>query len=158
MPAAEVERAEPATAGVKRRCGETAVSSDDGTASPQKQARATDSESKVEGVFNECCKQGSPTAQQLESESASNCAPSALMISGTDLTRKALEGKMEFRDAATIRGLLPRGSAGLKTKMPKRKDFGTEGEEGDAAHGAAMEEFSLKEFGSSHVQARTDLS
>ena len=39
---------------------------------------------------------------------------------------------------------------GLKTKVPKRKEFGAVGAEGDAAHMAAMKEFSVKEFGSTH--------
>ena len=43
----------------------------------------------------------------------------------------------------------------MKTKVPKRKSFGGEGDAGDAAHSAAMKEFSLSEFGSSHVQSRT---
>ena len=42
------------------------------------------------------------------------------------------------------------GGAGLKNKVRER----FEGEAGDAAHTAAMKEFSLAEFGSSHVQAR----
>ena len=39
--------------------------------------------------------------------------------------------------------------------MPKREDFGAEGAEGDSAHAAAMKQFSISEFGSSHVQDRT---
>ena len=60
-----------------------------------------------------------------------------------------------FRDSLKVTRLQPRGGAGLKSKVPKRKDFGDEGEEGDAAHGAAMKDFSLAEFGCSHVQDRT---
>ena len=60
-----------------------------------------------------------------------------------------------FRESEKISRLQPRGSAGLKSKVPKRKDFGAEGDEGDAAHAAAMKDFSIAEFGSSHVQART---
>ena len=43
-----------------------------------------------------------------------------------------------FRESAKIKKLLPRGSAGLKAKVPKRKDYGAEGEEGDLAHAQAM--------------------
>jgi len=60
-----------------------------------------------------------------------------------------------YRNSNRITRLQPRGSAGLKTKVPKRKSFGGEGDAGDAAHSAAMKEFSLSEFGSSHVQSRT---
>jgi len=60
-----------------------------------------------------------------------------------------------FRESKKISRLQPRGSAGLKSKVPKRKDFGAEGDDGDAAHAAAMKDFSIAEFGSSHVQART---
>ena len=60
-----------------------------------------------------------------------------------------------FRDSHKVTGLQPRGGAGLKAKVPKRKDFGDEGDEGDAAHGAAMKELSLADFGCSHVQDRT---
>ena len=60
-----------------------------------------------------------------------------------------------FRESFKVTRLQPRGGAGLKAKVPKRKDFGDEGEEGDAAHGAAMKEFSMAEFGCSHVQDRT---
>ena len=73
--------------------------------------------------------------------------------------REQLESKKfangGFRRASKINPLLPRGGAGLKTKVPKRKTFGEEGEEGDAAHAAAMKEFKLTEFGSSHAQDRT---
>ena len=48
-----------------------------------------------------------------------------------------------------------RGGAELKVAVPKRKHFGEEGDEGDAAHEAAMQQFSLHSFGSSHVQLRT---
>ena len=60
-----------------------------------------------------------------------------------------------FRESKKISRLQPRGSAGLKSKVPKRKDFGAEGDDGDAAHAAAMKDFSISEFGSSHVQERT---
>ena len=39
--------------------------------------------------------------------------------------------------------------------MRKRKDYGDEGEDGDKAHSAAMKEFGIKEFGSSHVKGET---
>ena len=51
--------------------------------------------------------------------------------------------------------MLPRGGAGLKAKVPKRKDYGDEGGDGDAAHSAAMREFGILEFGSSHVKDET---
>ena len=45
-----------------------------------------------------------------------------------------LEAKKLFRQATKIYALMPFGGAGLKLKVPKRKDFGDEGEQGDAAH------------------------
>ena len=60
-----------------------------------------------------------------------------------------------FRDSAKIVPLLPSGGAGLKAKVPKRKDYGAEGEAGDAAHASAMKEFGIKEFGASHVKGET---
>ena len=39
--------------------------------------------------------------------------------------------------------------------MPKRKDYGAEGQEGDQAHAEAMKEFGILEFGASHVQETT---
>ena len=61
-----------------------------------------------------------------------------------------------IRRASKIRDLLPPGSAGLDTKVPRRKDFGEEGEAGDALHAAAMEEFSIRRFGSSFARAAED--
>ena len=60
-----------------------------------------------------------------------------------------------FREATKIKSLEPRGGAGLKSKVPKRTEYGVEGEEGDVTHAAAMKEFSILDFGSSHVQDRT---
>ena len=59
------------------------------------------------------------------------------------------------RDSSKIVPLLPRGGAGLKSKVPKRKDFGVEGEAGDLAHASAMKEFGILEFGASHVKGET---
>ena len=60
-----------------------------------------------------------------------------------------------FRESAKIVKLLPRGGAGLKAKVPKRLAFGDEGEDGDDAHSAAMKDFGILEFGSSHVKGET---
>jgi len=60
-----------------------------------------------------------------------------------------------FRETSKIKKLLPRGSAGLKAKVPKRKDFGAEGEEGDLAHAQAMKELGILEFGAAHVKDET---
>ena len=57
-----------------------------------------------------------------------------------------------FRETSKIVPLMPQGGAGLKTSVPRRKDFGDEGEDGDAAHATAMKQFSIKEFGESHAQ------
>ena len=82
-----------------------------------------------------------------------------VVVQGAVQRREQLESKKfgsgGFRGASKINALLPRGGAGLKTKVPKRKDFGAEGAEGDSAHAAAMKQFSISEFGSSHVQDRT---
>ena len=40
-------------------------------------------------------------------------------------------------------------------KVPKRKEFGEAGAEGDAAHVAAIKQLSVKEFGSTHVQGES---
>ena len=73
---------------------------------------------------------------------------------GAAQRREDLEAKKLFRPAAKITALMPFGGAGLQLKVPKRKDYGEEGEEGDAAHAAAMKQFSVKEFGNSHVEQR----
>ena len=58
------------------------------------------------------------------------------------------------RDSAKIVKLLPRGGAGLKSKVPKRKDFGDEGEEGDQAHSAAMKNQYIKHEAARQQAAR----
>ena len=82
-----------------------------------------------------------------------------MVVVGAKQRAEQLDGKKfvngGFRDSHKVTRLQPRGGAGLKSKVPKRKNFGDEGDEGDAAHGAAMKEFSLAEFGSSHVQDYT---
>ena len=77
------------------------------------------------------------------------------VVEGAAQRSEQLESKKQFRPSAKITGLMPHGGAGLKAKVPKRREFGAEGDEGDAAHEAAMEEFSLTSFGTSHVQDRT---
>lgn len=79
----------------------------------------------------------------------------ALVVQGAVQRCKQLEDKKAFRDSAAISGLQTAGSSKLKSKVPKRVEYGEAGDAGDAAHAAAMEEFSVKEFGSSHVQDRT---
>ena len=70
------------------------------------------------------------------------------VVQGAAQRRDQLASKMfsngGFRETAQITGLMPQGSGGLKTKVPKRKDFGVKGAEGDAAHTAAMKQFSVK--------------
>ena len=77
-----------------------------------------------------------------------------VVVVGAAQRREDLEAKKLFRPAAKITALMPFGGAGLELKVPKRKDYGKEGEEGDAAHAAAMKQFSVKEFGNSHVEQR----
>ena len=84
-------------------------------------------------------------------------AAGGLMVSGAKAMRDRLEGKKLLHGSAKIRSLMPRGAFGLQLKVPKRKEFGEEGAEGDAAHEAAMERFSIKEFGSTHVKESTIL-
>lgn len=79
----------------------------------------------------------------------------SLMVVGTAQRSDQLESKKLFRPSSKINPLMPRGSRGLNSKVPRRKDFGEEGEEGDAAHEAAMSTFSIKEFGSTHVKDGT---
>ena len=69
--------------------------------------------------------------------------------------QQQLESKKLFRPASRIDELMPKGSAGMKSKVPKRREYGEEGDAGDAAHAAAMKEFAVRDFGSSHVQSRT---
>ena len=51
-----------------------------------------------------------------------------VVVQGAAQRREQLESKKfgngGFRGSSKINGLLPRGGAGLKTKVPKRKDFG----------------------------------
>ena len=65
-----------------------------------------------------------------------------VVVHGAVHRAEQLESKMfahgGFRNSQKIIGLQPRGGAGLKTKVPKRKDFGAAGDEGDAAHSTAM--------------------
>ena len=63
--------------------------------------------------------------------------------------------KGTMRPTNVIGGLMPPGAVGMKTKVPKRIDFGAEGAEGDAAHEAKMNEFSIVGFGSEHAEDRT---
>ena len=63
--------------------------------------------------------------------------------------------KGTMRPTNVIGGLMPPGAVGMKTKVPKRIDFGAEGAEGDAAHEAKMDEFSIVGFGSEHAEDRT---
>ena len=79
---------------------------------------------------------------------------SAVVVVGAAQRREELAAKKLFRPAAKINPLLPYGGSGLELKVPKRKEFGKEGEEGDEAHAAAMQQFSVKEFGMTHVEAR----
>ena len=94
-----------------------------------------------------------PTAV-VPSEQTSTEPTGEVMVVGAAARCDSLSAKTLFRPAGKIAALMPFGSAGLKLKVPKRKDFGEEGEEGDAAHEAAMQKFSLAEFGSSHVEKR----
>ena len=84
-------------------------------------------------------------------------AKGGLMVSGAKAMRDQLEGKKMLHGAAKIRGMLPRGALGLQLKVPKRIRFGNEGDEGDAAHEAAMQRFSVKEFGSTSTKDSTIL-
>ena len=66
----------------------------------------------------------------------------------------ALQAKKEWRPAAVIDGLLPRGGGSLGGNIPRRILFGEVGAVGDEAHAAAMKQFEMKGFGHSHVQDR----
>jgi hypothetical protein len=59
------------------------------------------------------------------------------------------------RSSAVVGDMLLRGGRELKNKVPKRKDYGAEGADGDEAHAAAMKEFSISEFSGSHVKKET---
>jgi hypothetical protein len=81
------------------------------------------------------------------------------MVQGAVERRKCVEAKMftngGFRSSSVVGKMLPHGGAGLKNKVPKRKDYGAEGADGDEAHAAAMKEFSIADFGGDHVQGLT---
>ena len=94
-----------------------------------------------------------PSGKTQEEGSAAWSWPAQSSAQSSSTRRSFVHGG--FRDSHKVTGLQPRGGAGLKAKVPKRKDYGDEGDEGDTAHGAAMKEFSLAEFGCSHVQDRT---
>ena len=81
-------------------------------------------------------------------------ASTGVMVVGAKQRHDQLDRKKQFFPSAVIDGIMPYGSAGLELKVPRRKLFGDEGPDGDAAHQAAMEHFSVKEFGSTHVQMR----
>ena len=103
---------------------------------------------------------GAVNVQAEEADaSISTDAGAGVVVQGAAQRREQLESKKfgngGFRGASLINALLPRGGAGLKTKVPKRTEFGAEGPEGDSAHASAMKQFSISEFGSSHVQDRT---
>ena len=55
---------------------------------------------------------------------ASSATSGAVMVVGAAACRDQLESKKLFRPSAKITRLMPRGSSGLKTKVPKRIDFG----------------------------------
>ena len=94
---------------------------------------------------------GPPAINAFESDTTG----AVVVVVGAAQRREDLEAKKLFRPpAAKITALMPFGGAGLQLKVPKRKDYGEEGEEGDAAHAAAMKQFSVKEFGNSHVEQR----
>ena len=82
-----------------------------------------------------------------------------VIVQGAAQRRDELASKMfangGFRETKKIEPLLPHGGGGLKLAVPKRKEYGKEGDEGDAAHAAAMKQFSVKEFGSTHVQGKS---
>jgi len=87
-------------------------------------------------------------AHREDSEEVAACANGqrdeevGVVVHGAVQRAEQLDSKMfthgGFRDSHRIIGLQPKGSASLKTKVPKRKNFGAEGDEGDAAHSAAM--------------------
>ena len=77
-------------------------------------------------------------------------AEGGAVVSGAAQRTDKLFANGGFRDSAKIFKLLPRGGAGLQAKVPRRKNYGAEGEAGDAAHSTAM-----KEFGSSSLARRT---
>jgi len=90
-----------------------------------------------------------------EGDTSADSSTIGTIVAGAKQRRDLLESKKLFRPAAKINGIMPRGSDGLKLKVPKRKDFGEQGAAGDAAHEAAMKEFSVNEFGRSHLQDTT---
>jgi hypothetical protein len=89
-------------------------------------------------------------------ESGADATETPALVSGAQERCQQLKDKQgTMRPTRMITSLMPPGSLGLQSKLPRRKDFGTEGAEGDAAHEMAMKEFKLNDFGSSHVQDRT---
>ena len=88
-----------------------------------------------------------------EVEAASNveaAVEAADVVQGAAQRRDQLVSKMFVhggcRPTEKMTGLLPHGGGGLKTKVPKRREYGAEGDDGDAAHAAAMKQFSVKEW------------
>ena len=64
---------------------------------------------------------------------------SGVVVIGAKQRAEQLDGKKfvngGFRESHKVTRLQPRGGAGLKAKVPRRIDFGDEGDEGDALHG-----------------------
>ena len=79
----------------------------------------------------------------LPTSRAPDAASKGLMLQCTVDHRDMLEGKMAFRPFAKIAALMPRGGAQMQVAVPKRKEFGDEGDLGDAAHEAPAPVWSL---------------
>lgn len=95
-------------------------------------------------------------AAGLAGEADAGAEETSAVVCGQKLRYQQLKDKLgTMRPTNTIAGLMPPGAKGLKSKVPKRIDFGAEGAEGDAAHEVMMNEFSIAGFGADHAQDRT---
>ena len=95
-------------------------------------------------------------AAGLVGEADAGAEETSAVVCGQKLRYQQLKDKLgTMRPTSTIAGLMPPGTKGLKSKVPKRIDFGAEGAEGDAAHEVMMNEFSVAGFGADHAQDRT---
>lgn len=136
--------------GAAGKCGERVVSGGNGIGIvPRAGTGVVGKEGMVGGENGVSCAAGEGGERGAIGESA------AVVCGVKQRCEQLWDKKGTMRPTSSIAGLMPPGSLGLKTKLPRRKTFGAEGAEGDAAHEMAMKEFKLKEFGSAHVQGRT---
>ena len=82
------------------------------------------------------------TALALPLATPAECG--AMVVHAAAAGRAQLAAKKATRPTAAIDALLPPGGGHLGASIPRRRDFGPEGADGDAAHETAMHAFKLR--------------